>query len=76
MSTRIIHSDFRKLAIDLTRGMGLRLCGVDLLIKGGSIAESAKKFYVLEINSAPGLDHCDDRRRTEEDSGEFVLQGH
>lgn len=55
--TRIIHSDFRKLAIDLTRGMGLRLCGVDLLIKGGSIAESAKKFYVLEINSAPGLDH-------------------
>jgi D-alanine-D-alanine ligase-like ATP-grasp enzyme len=55
--TRIIHADFRKLATDVTRGMGLRLCGVDLLIKGGSIAEPANKFYVLEINSAPGLDH-------------------
>ncbi|MDQ1422068.1 MAG: hypothetical protein QOJ52_4030 [Acidimicrobiaceae bacterium] len=55
--TRIIHRDFRKLATDLTRGMGLRLCGVDLLIKGGSIGEPASEFYVLEINSAPGLDH-------------------
>jgi D-alanine-D-alanine ligase-like ATP-grasp enzyme len=55
--TRIIHQDFRKLATDLTRAMGLRLCGVDVLIQGGSIGEPASKFYVLEINSAPGLDH-------------------
>jgi D-alanine-D-alanine ligase-like ATP-grasp enzyme len=55
--TGTVHSDFRKVAIDLTRGMGLRLCGVDLLIKRGSVAQPAKEFYVLEINSAPGLDH-------------------
>ena len=28
-----------------------------MLVKDGSLAEPAKDFYVLEINSAPGLDH-------------------
>ena len=55
--TGIIHADFRQLAINVTRGMGLRLCGVDVLVADGSLADPAKKFYVLEINSAPGLDH-------------------
>lgn len=55
--TPVIHSDFRRLAIDLTRAMGLRLCGVDVLVKGGSLTDPAKEYYVLEINSAPGLDH-------------------
>ena len=55
--TRTIHADFRRLAVGLTRGMGLRLCGVDVLVKGGSLAEPAQECYVLEINSAPGLDH-------------------
>lgn len=55
--TRRIHADFRRLAVGLTRGMGLRLCGVDVLVKGGSLAEPAQECYVLEINSAPGLDH-------------------
>jgi D-alanine-D-alanine ligase-like ATP-grasp enzyme len=55
--TSIVHPDFRRLAIRVTKGMGLRLCGVDLLVKDGSLADPAKKFYVLEINSAPGLDH-------------------
>jgi D-alanine-D-alanine ligase-like ATP-grasp enzyme len=55
--TGVIHSDFRQLAIDVTRGMGLRLCGVDVLVEGGSLADPANEFYVLEINSAPGLDH-------------------
>ncbi|MFA6548129.1 MAG: cyanophycin synthetase [Candidatus Magasanikbacteria bacterium] len=54
--TEKTHSDFEKLAIQLTRDMGLRLCGVDLMIKGG-ISEKPKTFWVLEINSAPGLDH-------------------
>lgn len=55
--TRLIHRDFRELAVRLTAEMGLRLCGVDVLVKGGSLAQPAKEFYVLEINSAPGLDH-------------------
>jgi D-alanine-D-alanine ligase-like ATP-grasp enzyme len=55
--TRIIHPDFRRLAIRLTREMGLRFCGVDVLVKSGSLSQPPKEFYVLEINSAPGLDH-------------------
>lgn len=51
-----IHSKFREIAIKLTHDMGLRLCGVDLMIDG-DISEAPDKYWVLEINSAPGLDH-------------------
>jgi D-alanine-D-alanine ligase-like ATP-grasp enzyme len=51
-----IHPSFSKMAIRLTRDMGLRLCGVDLIVKG-SIEDPARKYWVLEINSSPGLDH-------------------
>lgn len=51
-----IHPDFKKLAIKLTKDMGLRLCGVDLIVEG-NIEKKPKKYWILEINSAPGLDH-------------------
>ena len=51
-----IHPYFKKIAIKLTKDMGLRLCGVDLIIDG-DISIPTKKYYVIEINSAPGLDH-------------------
>lgn len=54
--TNKVHPGFRKLAVDLTRDMGLRLCGVDLMV-AGEISEKPDIFWVLEINSAPGLDH-------------------
>lgn len=54
--TERIHSDFARLAVDLTRDMGLRLCGVDLMIDG-DITDKPGRYWVLEINSAPGLDH-------------------
>ncbi len=54
--TAQMHPGFRKIAIALTRDMGLRLCGVDLMIKG-DITSAPRKYWVLEINSAPGLDH-------------------
>lgn len=54
--TREAHPAFKKLAVQLTRDMGLRLCGVDLMIEG-DIREKPKTYWVLEINSAPGLDH-------------------
>jgi D-alanine-D-alanine ligase-like ATP-grasp enzyme len=54
--TNIVHSDFKKMAIKLTKDMGLRLCGVDLMIDG-DIKNKPKNYWILEINSAPGLDH-------------------
>jgi D-alanine-D-alanine ligase-like ATP-grasp enzyme len=50
------HPAFRKLAIKLTCDMGLRLCGVDLMIES-DITQKPGAYWVLEINSAPGLDH-------------------
>jgi D-alanine-D-alanine ligase-like ATP-grasp enzyme len=54
--TEKVHPAFKKIAIKLTKDMGLRLCGVDLMIEG-DITKPAKKWHVIEINSAPGLDH-------------------
>ena len=54
--TKTVHPSFKKLAIKLTRDMGLRLCGVDLMAQG-DITKPAKKYHILEVNAAPGLDH-------------------
>jgi len=54
--TANMHPTFGRIAIKLTKDMGLRLCGVDLMI-GGDISQKSAPFWVLEINSAPGLDH-------------------
>jgi len=54
--TKPIHPAFKKLAVKLTRDMGLRLCGVDLMVHG-DIRKPPKKYWVLEVNAAPGLDH-------------------
>jgi D-alanine-D-alanine ligase-like ATP-grasp enzyme len=39
--------------------MGLRLCGVDLMVCEGGIENAPVKggFCIIEINAAPGLDH-------------------
>ena len=36
--------------------MGLRLCGVDLIVHG-DITQKPDTYWILEINAAPGLDH-------------------
>ena len=54
--TNDIHPAFKKIAVHLTKDMGLRLCGVDVMVDG-NIAKPPKKYWVLEINAAPGLDH-------------------
>jgi D-alanine-D-alanine ligase-like ATP-grasp enzyme len=51
-----ISSFFREISIRLTKEMGLRLCGVDLMIDG-DISDETANYWVIEINSAPGLDH-------------------
>ncbi len=57
--TTTIHSSFRKIATQLTKDMGLRIAGVDIMVRKGDITEDAKKctYYIIEINAAPGLDH-------------------
>jgi D-alanine-D-alanine ligase-like ATP-grasp enzyme len=54
--TEDIHPAYATLAIRLAKDMGLRLCGVDLMVDG-DISEKPGRFVVLEINAAPGLDH-------------------
>lgn len=54
--TKSVHQSFVKIATELTQDMGLRLCGVDLIIEGG-ISKKTDAYWVLEINAAPGLDH-------------------
>ncbi len=54
-----IHPLFKKIAIDITKKMGLRLCGVDIMVTKGDITQNPKNvdYFIIEINSAPGLDH-------------------
>jgi D-alanine-D-alanine ligase-like ATP-grasp enzyme len=54
--TNLIHPTFRKLCVSITKDMGLRYCGVDLMINYG-IDMPAKDYTVLEVNASPGLDH-------------------
>jgi len=57
--TSVIHQSFQKIAINLTKDMGLRIAGVDIMVQHGDITEDIKKckYYIIEINAAPGLDH-------------------
>ncbi len=50
------HPDIKKLAVRLTKDMGLRLCGVDLIVEG-DINKEPGTYWILEVNAAPGLDH-------------------
>ena len=54
--TDTIHPLFKKSAIDLTKDMGLRFSGVDLMVEG-DISKKPEHFKILEINDTPGLDH-------------------
>lgn len=51
-----VNDNIRELCVKLTKDMGLRLCGVDLMLPNG-IDGGVVGYYVLEINAAPGLDH-------------------
>lgn len=57
--TNTIHIEFQKIAIELTKKMGLRIAGVDIMVTGGDITKNPKEcsYYIIEINAAPGLDH-------------------
>lgn len=57
--TSKMHPSFRRLAIKITKDMGLRFCGVDLMI-GQDISRKLGQdndYIVIEVNSAPGVDN-------------------
>jgi D-alanine-D-alanine ligase-like ATP-grasp enzyme len=55
--TSSIHPTFYQLATSLTRDMGLRFCGVDLMLPVSTIEQPCNDYHIIEINAAPGLDH-------------------
>jgi D-alanine-D-alanine ligase-like ATP-grasp enzyme len=56
--TEVASDGFKRLAVRLTKDMGLRLCGVDIMTKTDiRQAPVPGKHWIIEINSAPGLDH-------------------
>jgi D-alanine-D-alanine ligase-like ATP-grasp enzyme len=57
--TNDIHSGFKKIAMNLTSDMGLRIAGVDIMVTKGDITKDPRNcsYYIIEINAAPGLDH-------------------
>jgi D-alanine-D-alanine ligase-like ATP-grasp enzyme len=53
---RQMHGSFRELATNVVRDMGLRYCGVDILVRG-DIRDPVSDYRIIEINAAPGLDN-------------------
>jgi len=55
--SNIIHKDYKKIAINAARDLGLRLSGVDLMVQS-DITEAPKKgkWFFLELNASPGFD--------------------
>jgi D-alanine-D-alanine ligase-like ATP-grasp enzyme len=73
-----LHASVISLCVNLTRDMGLRMCGVDLMTKH-DLSETLGDYYIIEINAAPGLDHYaqsgDAQRQVVEDLYLEVLKG-
>ena len=53
--TDSLHPSFQELAVRVTKDMGLRLCGVDILTD--DITIPLTDYVIVEINGAPGLDN-------------------
>ncbi|HEY9799489.1 MAG TPA: hypothetical protein V6D25_03965 [Leptolyngbyaceae cyanobacterium] len=53
--TETIHPDFKKLAFNIAKDMGLRLIGLDIITS--DITRPMTDYVIIEVNSAPGLDH-------------------
>ncbi|MCL5410601.1 MAG: cyanophycin synthetase [Patescibacteria group bacterium] len=51
-----IHPGYREIAVKLTADMGLRYCGVDLMVEN-DLTQPLGKYHVIEINAAPGIDN-------------------
>lgn len=54
--TEMASEGYKKIAIQLTKDMGLRFCGVDI-ITPDPIEQPTSNFTVIEVNAAPGVDY-------------------
>jgi D-alanine-D-alanine ligase-like ATP-grasp enzyme len=52
--TDTAHQLFKDLAVQITRDIGLRFCGVDFMIDG-TIEDASAPYWVIEVNSSPSL---------------------
>ncbi|QLE41876.1 cyanophycin synthetase [Nostoc sp. C052] len=53
--TENIHPDFKKLAVNITKDMELRLAGVDILTN--DLTSPMLDYTLIEVNGAPSLTH-------------------
>ncbi|MBD2342777.1 cyanophycin synthetase [Anabaena subtropica] len=53
--TDSIHPDFQKLALNVTKDMGLRLMGLDIITQ--DITRPMVDYVIIEVNGSPGLTH-------------------
>ncbi len=61
-----LHPSFKDMAVRLSRDMGLRYSGVDVITQQ-DVATQIDKYHIVEINAAPGLDYyveMGDKQRT------------
>lgn len=54
--TEQMHPEFRRVCGHMAQDMGLRYCGVDLMIQG-NISQPPQSWWVIEVNGAPGMSH-------------------
>lgn len=52
-----IHPSFAEIAIKISHDMGLRYCGVDIMIDGSITQPAQQNYKIIEVNAAADLDH-------------------
>ncbi len=52
--TDSLHPALRGLAVEIAATMSLRYCGIDLVLDG-TPEQASERYWVLEVNAAPGL---------------------
>jgi len=53
--TESIHPDFQKLAVNITKDIGLRLAGLDIITD--DITKPMNNYVIIEVNGSPSLTH-------------------
>ncbi|MDE3102628.1 MAG: cyanophycin synthetase [Chloroflexota bacterium] len=51
-----LHASYAEVAVRLTRDMGLRFCGIDIMT-GEPISSAPGRYVVIEINAWPGIEY-------------------
>jgi D-alanine-D-alanine ligase-like ATP-grasp enzyme len=54
--TSKIHPSYVRLAARITKDMGLRYCGVDIITRS-DITKRYRNYHIVEVNASAGLDH-------------------